>query len=185
MSLRADVDFVLGRLDRERLPHMLVGGLALEALGMPRSTLDVDLQVALPHPPSMQEPTFLGCFIEERTRDRVFDQDVLIVHRPTSGVPIEVFIATHWFTRQALDRRRPLPSALLGRVVPLPTAEDFVLLKLANMKQPGRPHSKLAQDEIDVQTVLDRAGPKLDGSYLRSNAAQLSVVEPLERFLRT
>lgn len=184
MRLAEALQTFLGTLDRERIPHMLVGGMAMEALGVPRSTLDVDVQVELPGGGPPHASTFLGSIVEERTKDEVFGQDVIIVHLATSAVPFELFLTSHWFTRQALARRRTVRSALVGRDVPVPTAEDFVLLKAAYMLGPHRSPRKAAQDALDIERVvgLHRAG--LDRAYLEVNARKLACWTSLEPMLR-
>jgi hypothetical protein len=46
VSLSATVRSILEDLEAEGIEHMVVGGVALEALGVPRTTFDVDIQVA-------------------------------------------------------------------------------------------------------------------------------------------
>lgn len=113
MNVAADLASLVAALEAEGLPSMLVGGLALDALGVPRATFDVDLQVALPTKLPRGSSVAFGFIVEEWTRDPVFGQDALIVHAPTSGVPFEISFASHWLPRRALAarvRRRRTPS---------------------------------------------------------------------------
>jgi hypothetical protein len=183
VGLADDLRDFLGTLDREHIAHMLVGGVAMEALGGPRSTLDVDLQIDLPNPGSSYASTFLGAIVEERSKDEVFGQEVIIVHLPTSPVPFELFLTSHWFTRQALARRRAVRSGLVARDVPVPTLEDFILLKAAYMRGPTRPPRKAAQDAVDIETVLQHHGGKLDRGYVEANARKLGVWDALRPML--
>lgn len=177
MDLAGDVRRVLDTLDAHAIPHMLVGGFAQEALGVPRATFHVDVQVSLPSPPSPADSVWLGWLVEERTKDPVFGQDVLIVHVPLSSVPFELFVTDHWLTRQALERRRLLPSALLQRDVPVPRVEEFVLMKAAHMASPSRSPRKAAQDALDIEAVLAAHEGALDRQGMERDARRLGVWE--------
>jgi hypothetical protein len=182
MGVVDDIRRVAATLDAERIPFMLVGGFALDALGVPRATVDVDLQVAM-DPPPRAASTVLGLIIEERSRDSVFDQDVIIGHVPTSGVPIELFITSHWFTRQALERRQTVKSGMLGQEIPIPRVEDFILLKSAYMTSPARSTRKAAQDGVDVETLMQRTAGTLDAAYVEAAARQLGTWDALRPLL--
>ncbi len=181
MSVPQDLAFLLSRLDGEGLAAMVVGGLALDALGVPRSTLDVDLQVAAPQGLHRDASVLYGCIVEEWTRDPVFGQDVVILQAPTGATPFELFFATHWLPRQALARRVEMDSPLLERRVWVPTPEDFVLLKSAYMASPARSRAKAAQDGVDVEGVARLHD--LDRSYVEENARRLGMWERLAPLL--
>lgn len=182
MPLADDVRTVLATLEEHGIEHMLVGGVAQEALGVPRTTFDVDLQVSLAAPPSPAASSWMGWIIEERTRDAVFGQDVLIIHVPLSSTPFELFLTSHWLTKQALARRVTRESALLGRKVAVPTPEDFMLMKAAHMASASRSERKRAQDALDIEQVA-AASLTLDRAYLREHATRLGLWEQLERLL--
>lgn len=183
MALADDVRIVLDRLAAEGISHMLVGGVAQEALGVPRTTFDVDLQVALPAPPSPAASIWLDMLVEERSRDPVFDQEVIIAHVALSSTPFEFFLTAHWLTRQALERRWMARSELLGREVPVPTVEDFILMKAAHMVSPTRSTRKSMQDGVDITQVVAAAERPLDGDYLKRNAERLGVWSALQPLL--
>lgn len=181
MGLVQDLRRVLDALDAEGVPHMLVGGLALESLGMPRTTLDIDIQLLAPPGLRRERSVVFGCVVEEWARDEVFGQDTLIAHLGTSAIPVEFFLTGHWFTRQALDRRQVIRSASLAREVAIPRPEDFVLLKTCYLASAGRRAAKRAQDALDVQSVA--AAFPLDRAYLRGNAEKLGVWDALAPLL--
>lgn len=181
MALRADLEAILVELARENVPHMIVGALAVDAWGVPRTTMDIDIQVALPSAPDKLKSVYLGLIVEEWSRDPIFGQDVLIgsVGGPT---PVEVFVTTHWFTKQALERRVEISSGLLGRKVPIPTREDLILLKTAFYLAPSRSRRKAAQDGVDIESLIAHA-PELDMRYLRANAERLGVWPTLSEII--
>jgi hypothetical protein len=183
VGLVDDLEAVLDLFEGIDEPHMVVGGLALEALGVPRSTLDIDLQVRLSDPPADWETGFHGWFIAERSKDEIFGQPVLILEGKRTGVPIEMFLTDHWFTEQALDRRTDTDSGLLGRAIPVPSPEDFLLLKAAYSQAPDRGEAKANQDRLDVENVLAEHRDELDRPYLRENAEALGVWDTLKQSL--
>jgi hypothetical protein len=183
VGLADDLAEALDLLDDLEAPHMVVGAIALEALGVPRSTLDIDLQVQLPDPPARHTSYFHGWFIAERSTDEVFGQDVLILEGKATGVPVEMFLTSHRMTEQALERRTRVRSGLLNREIPVPTPEDFILLKAAYHDDPGRAEAKATQDRLDIEGVVEAHGAELDRAYLEDNARDLGAWETLEPWL--
>lgn len=174
MGLVEDLEAFLDLVIEIEVPHTLVGGVALEALGVPRSTLDIDVQVRLPEEPSDVSSYFHGWFIAERAKDEVFDQDVLILEGKETGVPVEMFLTDHWFTDQALERRTKVESGLLGRPIPVPAVEDF-LLNAAFHAASSRSEAKATQDRLDIEGVVEEHSGDLDRTYLEENARELGV----------
>lgn len=183
MGLAADAGRVLAALETAGIEHMLVGGVALEALGVPRATIDIDIQVLFPGPPPRDQSVLFECLVEEWGKDEVFGQETIIGHLGTSPVPIEFFLTAHWFTMQALKRRQLVQSELLGRLVPVPRPEDAILLKAAFAGAPRRTPGKRAQDLVDIEAIAQAAGT-LDRTYLSQNAAKLGVSERVAALLR-
>ncbi|MHB8586244.1 MAG: hypothetical protein ACYDDF_10485 [Thermoplasmatota archaeon] len=162
---------------------MLVGAMALQAWGMPRSSLDIDFVIAVKEEPDYPDHKFLGYPIEELATDPVFSQRVVILLDPPAGFPFELFIARHRFTIQALKRRKTVSSALLGRDVEVVSPEDFILSKLCFTTMPDRSARKVAQDGIDIDNVIER-NDSLDLGYLRRTADELGVLGRLDEFFR-
>lgn len=183
MSLARAVRDLLDDLDEAGIAHMVVGGVALDALGVPRTTYDVDVQIDPEEGPEATASTVLGRVVEERSHDPVFDQDVLVVHSAINPVPVEIFLTSHWFTRQALRRRQAIDSTVVGRPVPVPTPEDFLLLKAAFWVAPSRSRRKAAQDGVDLEGVVDAHRDDLDLAYLEDNGEKLGVWDDLREVL--
>lgn len=180
MGLVDDLAALVDLMEEIGAEFMLVGGVALEALGVPRSTLDIGVQVRLTEPPGSFSTDFHGWFIAERSSDEVFEQDVLILEGRQTGVPVELFLTEHWYTGQALDRRQTVDSGMLGGALPVPQPEDFVLLNAAYRASPSRSEAKSTQDLLDIEGVLEERGDDLDRSYVEENARKLGVWEDLE-----
>lgn len=175
---------LLGLMAELEADFMVVGGVALEALGVPRSTLDIDVQVQLPERPGTSSSYFHGWFIAERSTDAVFDQDVLILEGRRTGVPVEMFLTGPWFTEQALDRRQPVTSGLLDQEIPVPSPEDFVLLKEMYRTSPTRGEAKATQDRLDIEGVVEAHRDDLELTYLEETGSQLGVWSSLEALVR-
>lgn len=161
---------------------MLVGALAMDVLGVPRSTVDVDLQVRM-DPPPRWTTSWNGWFIQERARDEVFDQQTLILHRPTRTTPFELFLTDHWFTGQALDRRQTVRFERFEREIPVPTADDFILLKACYWQHEGRRKAKSTQDAVDIESVYEANREAISASYVEENARELEVWDELTDLL--
>lgn len=159
-------------LREAKADFMLVGATAFGLLTLPRATYDLDFLIS-------EEPEALArirraFFVDEETHDPVFDQRALVLEVPGSVTPVELFIASHWFTRQALARKRPVRSGTAAESVPVATAEDLLLLKAAVASHPSRPSFKRATDLADLGLLID-AQPEFDLVYVRRNAAALRV----------
>lgn len=118
-----------------------------------------------------------------RSHDDVFDQDTLILHLPTKTTPFELFLTDHWFTRRALERRRRVHVERFDRQIPIPTPEDFILLKACYWRYEGRRASKKAQDGVDIESVFEANRASIEGAYLEENGRKLDVWRPLSDLL--
>lgn len=181
MGVAEDLRAVLDRFDEEETPVVIVGGIALDILAQPRSTADVDLLVD-DDAPDVGAASYAGLLIEERSRDEVFGQDVVAGHLPTRPLPFELFFAAHPFTRQAVRRRRPVESPEVGRSVPAPTVEDFLVMKAAYSRSPSRSQAKAAQDAVDLEAVIESRRDEIDWDFVEEHSRSLGcwdVLEPL------
>lgn len=183
MGVADDAKALFELLETHRIDHMLVGALALDALAIPRGTIDIDIQVRLDEPLPSPGRSFHGWWVEERAHDEVFDQDTVILVQPGHPRPFELFQTTHWLPQQALDRKQTLPSQLLQREVPVPRPEDFILLKAAYWLHEARSDAKAAQDAVDIEAVADTHEATLDLAYIQNNAQRLGVHQDLSELL--
>lgn len=171
---------LLAFLARERIDYMLMGGMAVRTLAIPRPTFDVDLQVvtgeagakafaqrAAQEGYSVDEPHLRG-FV-----DRLQGLSKIAMSVPTGDrwVPVDVFLSGSEYQRAAFARRRRHDTDL-GPLW-LISVEDLLLHKLIA----DRP-----RDRADVADLLLVAG-SLDETYLRRWAERLGVLERLEKAL--
>lgn len=156
-------------LDAAGIPFALVGAGSFGAYTLPRATLDLDLLVDWP--PGPLERSLPGLHLVEKTKDVFFDQDAFIFEVATYVTPIEIFVATHWLTRAAVERRRLASVPGLGEV-PVVRADDAALLKAAVAVHPARHASKRASDEEDLRRLCD-AAPDIDRKHIAEGAQRL------------
>jgi hypothetical protein len=146
----------LGRaLDRLGRPWMVIGGLAVIAHGVPRTTLDADATVS---GPGLVPVDALRALEEQGIVARIPDaaqfagrSHVLLVRHEASGVPIDISLAWLPFEDEALARavRREFAGATLPFVQP----EDLVIYKLVA----ARP-----RDLEDAERLLVLHGTRMD-----------------------
>ena len=154
-------------LDAQRLPYMVIGGLANAVWGVPRATLDVDVTVwAEPGPPASTLASFATEFrvlpddpVDFVQRTRVLPLDT------ADGVRIDVIFGMLPFEEQAIARA--VERVVAGQPVRFCTAEDLVLLKIA---------SERPRDREDVRLLLERRAAELDRDYLEPRVAELALL---------
>jgi len=176
---------VLDALEALNVRHYLGGSLASSAHGIPRASIDADLVAdlrpghAAPFLAALGDRYYVS---EARVRDALERRSSFnLIHLQTM-LKVDVFVAKERaFDRRALDRARPEPlDARGGRRVPLASAEDIILAKLEWYRRGGEVSER---QWTDVLGVIRVARERLDLPYLRELAADLAVLDLLERAL--
>ena len=165
LQLVADLAAVFDRLG---LRYALGGALATSYWGIERSTQDIDCLVAIPavsYQALADALTTLGCQQYDevgnvvpidalRMRDQANRGHLIELNR--GGVRIELFVPIVPLQNEILRRAVLIPAG--GRQVPVTTAEDLILLKMAFHRQ---------KDLLDVRGILRVQRASLDFEYLR------------------
>jgi len=156
------------------IPYMIIGGYALPFYGRVRSTLDIDIAVAVKTEQELSQlRKWLNGIGMEVTVYSPNNPVMVIVDREEK-VEAELWLKPDGiiFDSETLKRRR---RAELGKNVSawIISPEDFIVNKLA---RPDRG----AVDEQDVKSVLVRQAGKLDNKYLPKRATQVDVLTLLE-----
>lgn len=138
-----------------RVPHALIGGLAVAAWGAPRATEDIDLLADMDPSPELDAAFRAAGFEVEWRRGEPDDPVPLLLRLRGSSAPeVDVICATRDWEREMLDRaiRVRIPE---GPETPVIAVEDLLVLKL----MAGGP-----RDLADVADLLARAGslPELE-----------------------
>ncbi len=155
-------------LDEKGIDYMLIGGYALPFYGRIRTTLDIDIAIAV----QTEEAFHKLCEEAEQADYSIhlgsFQNPVCLFHDEKTGYEVEVWRqpdGVEW-DGETLDRRRRMVMA--GVEVWIISPEDFIVNKLA------RPDRGVI-DEQDVKSVLEREDVVLDWDYLRRRAERAGV----------
>lgn len=167
--------------DDLKIPHALMGGMAVSVHGIPRPTHDLDFTIALARerlPELYSHVAERGYSVPDQYEsgwvDQVAEMPLIRVRQWLSGkvIDIDIFLAESEFQRSLISRR--IRCEVEGTMASVVTAEDLILLKLIA----SRP-----RDIGDIQDILMVQG-QLDEEYLRFWAKQLGVGDRLEQTLR-
>ena len=173
----SEIAETLGRissfLERKEIDYMIIGGYALPHYGRIRTTLDIDVAVAI-----LSEEEFQSfCEDAEKASYSIslgsFENPVCLLHDRVTDYEIEVWSrpdGVEWDLR-TLERRRKVTIA--GKRVWIISPEDFIVSKLA---RPDRG----VNDEQDVKSVFEREDVDLDWQYLKERAERAGVWALLE-----
>ena len=152
-------------LESEKIPYLLIGGLAVGILGEPRMTRDIDLIIFTS---KSSIPVFLKSLKKAKFNfsPAVAQKNVQLkgAFRVTfEDLWVDFIVSSTDFENSAFKRK--IKVKLLGKSVNIPSPEDLILLKLI----PGR-----ERDILDVKSIIERHRSKLDKRYLENWAQKLS-----------
>jgi hypothetical protein len=166
---------------RERIPAMIIGGVAASVLGRPRLTQDIDVLVVLAEAEWARAlESAAACGIVARIPDALGFAErarVLLMRHSKSGIDLDVIVAGLPFEQQAVERGRVHDVA--GVSIRLPTVEDLLVMK-AIARRP--------RDLEDIQGLLT-AHPDADIAaarrWVREFSAAAGMPDMLQQFDRT
>ena len=146
---------------------MVIGGAAVIALGVPRSTAAVDATILAEDPEEL-----VATFRSERIVGREADLVELartyrvlhMVHEP-SGVPVDVSLASLPFEEAAIARRQIVRFERVA--IPVPRAEDLIVYKLIAARR---------RDLDDVEMLLVIHGETVDVARVRKVVGEFCEV---------
>lgn len=177
---------VTGALTQVGVTYRIGGSVASSALGMPRSTLDIDIVADL-------KPHNIGPLANLLGKDFYFDQEHALeavgkrssfnLLHFESGIKIDLFLPkASPFEQSAFSRQTEvyLDGLEPPRSVAFSTPEDVILHKLRWYDMGGRASERQWADILGVLRVQDG----LDLEYLRHWAAELGVGDLLEAAFR-
>ncbi|HUK57176.1 MAG TPA: nucleotidyl transferase AbiEii/AbiGii toxin family protein [Nitrospiria bacterium] len=165
-------------LESNRIPYMIVGGIAVSIWTAPRATVDLDFVIGL------NEET-LPSFIKSAAEAGlvVFDpkpmefKKVKLLRMFLKGTEsqllmLDFILADDEYKRESLKRAVVLKWE--EQEIKVASPEDVILLKLLS----GR-----GQDRVDVENIIQMQKTSLDRTYLQRWAKRLSLSESLTQFL--
>jgi hypothetical protein len=169
---------VVDALDAGGIRYMIVGSLASNFHGVPRSTRDADFVVELGAGGLDRLISALPASLSLRSQaafEAVTGTTRYLVELAGSPFVCELFVLSSDPHDQERFARR-LRVAALGRIIFLASAEDMVVTKLRWAVEANR-----AKDREDVRNILAVRGADLDWAYLRRWAAEHGTLELLEQ----
>jgi Nucleotidyltransferase of unknown function (DUF6036) len=169
--------------DAEKVPGVVVGGMAVNLLGRERATKDVDALVyvddgAWAELVASAKPYGFVSRLRDPLELAAKVRVIPLVHSPTF-ITVDIILGALPFEREVI--RRSIRKKARGIEVPLPMPADLVVMKIVA----SRPH-----DLGDVEGVLDK-NPRLSIARVRRIVRELAVgldlpdlVQTLEDILR-
>lgn len=170
-------------LDRLGVRYTIGGSIAASLAGEPRSTIDIDMVVALRHTDVAPLLTALGTdfYAPADALHRAIDhlESANLIDQ-TTGIKIDVFIAggTPLDDQQLVRRQRV--EIRPGQAIYVHPPEDILLQKLRWFRKGGERSDRQWRDIIGI---IRTQGERLDRAYLAANAPALEVEQLLNRAL--
>jgi hypothetical protein len=168
---------VLDALEAAGIPYMIVGSLASNFHGIPRSTRDVDFVIELV-PGGLQR---LGDALpvdlklqRQGSFEGVTGTMRYVIDLANSPFVCELFVRSDDAHDQERFKRR-LHVRLLDRVAFVASAEDMIVTKLRWADEAHRP-----KDREDIRNILAVRGAELDWAYLRRWSTEHGTLPLLE-----
>jgi hypothetical protein len=182
-ELKAFFTYVIGVLERLKIPYMVVGGFAAIFYGEPRLTIDVDIVVDIraehirPLATSFPIPDYYVS--EEAMRDALQRRYPFNIIQPATGAKVDLVpLPRDPFTRMAFQRRQRLAYDEAGHAANFITPEDIIVAKLIAHRETGSDkHLR------DVRGVLVMQWGELDLEAVRRSARASGMLEAFEDLL--
>jgi predicted nucleotidyltransferase len=165
---------ILKLLEDKNVPYMIIGGYALPFYGRIRTTVDIDLAVAIKTEKELNQ-------LLNSLRAADFEPTIASPNNPLivvldrkENIEMELWLKPDGvvFDDETLRRRQKAEIDANFWAWSI-SAEDFIVNKLA---RPDRG----AIDEQDVKSVLIRQANKLDNEYLQRRAKEAGVLAILQ-----
>ena len=183
-NLAFDVAFrVAQAIESCGLTYLIGGSLASSVSGEPRSTIDIDIVVALNETdiPCLREALGAEFYADEAAIRRAVRRrsSVNLIHQPTA-IKIDLFVAggTPLDRQQLARRQRVQIGSSPGQSLYFHTPEDILLQKLRWFRASGDASDRQWRDVLGIAAVQ---ADRLDWAYLREHSAAIGVADLVER----
>lgn len=167
-------------LDKNRIPYLITGGMAVFVWGRPRFTADIDLVVEL----SIDKLESLESALKSLDKTGYVDIDAMrealakngefnFIDGKT-GMKVDFWVSTNdAFDRSRLKRR--VAKEIIGHDVYFSSPEDLILSKLRWWRETGSSRHK-----EDIASIVSISGNELSREYLNEWAEKLGCKDLLE-----
>ncbi len=149
-------------------PAMVIGGIAVIARGVPRTTLDIDATVWAE---GLDLGAALDVFASHGIHPRVADarqfareRQVLLLRHSASGTPLDVSLAWLPFERDALARSTQVDFGEVS--APVAQAEDLIVYKAIAWRE---------RDRTDIERLLSLHANRIDLERVRALVAEFAA----------
>ena len=167
-------------LDKNKIPYLITGGMAVFVWGRPRFTADIDLVIEL----SVDKLDVLEKALKSLDKAGYIDGDVmreaLTRHGEfnfidgNTGMKVDFWVSTgDAFDRSRVKRR--VVKNIIGHNVYFSTPEDLILSKLRWWRDTGSSRHK-----EDIASIVSISGDVLDQGYLNIWAGKLGYKDLLD-----
>jgi len=155
---------VIEFLENNKIPYMVIGGLAISVWGEPRVTHDADFKVSLDMPLLEFRKMFFEQFQERPTKipKQVLSPYVLRIWA-LPEVAVDLLVSVFDYEKQAIKRAKK--ATIEGVPTRVCRAEDLIIHKVVANRE---------YDWLDVERVLIRQKSKLDQAYILNWLGQFS-----------
>lgn len=162
------------RLDRQKVPYMIIGGQAVLLYGRPRLTRDIDITLGvdtdrLASIESVCRELGLRILVEN-SRDFARDTKVLPTEEPDSRVRVDFIFSFTPYEAQAIKNAKDV--LMDDYTVKFASCEDVVIHKMVA----GR-----AIDEEDVKSILAKNRDTIDLDYIEKWLSEFAKIAEHER----
>lgn len=183
-ELRAALDPVADVFEALGIAYRIGGSVASSALGIARSSVDVDLvaDLRVEHVKAFVRRLEVDYYVDESMiREAIRGCDCFNVIHLATMMKVDVFVVKRRAFDQAAFARvvhEALGAGPDARVFPLTTAEDVIVHKLEWFRLGGGASQRQWED---VLGVLKLQGAAIDRSYVERWAREVGVADLLER----
>ncbi len=154
---------------KKRWAHCFIGGIALQAHGEVRETIDVDLTILTGFG---GEERFIDALLKEFVPRRpdaasfAIENRILLV-ATASGVGVDISLGAHAFEIEACQRAKPFPYPG-GVKLTVATADDLIIMKAIA----ARP-----RDWLDIEGLIIKQTGKLDWERILAHVSPLAELK--------
>lgn len=170
------VQIVIDFLNKNDIPYMVIGGLAISLMGETRVTRDADFKVSINMPLADFRKLVLGHFQERPSNIPAHKKSPHVIQIwAMPDIAVDLLVSIFDYEKEAI--KRAVWADVMGIRARVCTAEDLIIHKVT---------ANRSKDWEDVEGILIRQRGKLDAKYVRNWLTQfaeaLESPEMLERF---
>jgi hypothetical protein len=158
---------LLKLLKKSKIPHVLIGGLAVSQLCRPRLTADIDVLAYLDEDnriPKLIESASNAGFLPRIQEAEAFAREnrVLLLIHDRSRIPVDLSLGMLPFEREVIQRSYIIRAGDLQ--LPMPSIEDLIILKAVAHR---------AVDLLDIITLAE-VHPKIEWKRIEAVVGEFS-----------